>query len=138
VEYLQPLATLSPRDPALLNNLALAYAGLQDRRALEFAEEAYKLNTANPAVADTLGWLLVQQGDPKRGLALLKTAASAAPGVYEIQLHLAQATARVGDRQLAIDQLERLISTNPGATLEKQALAMLRELRAPPGQPPKQ
>jgi Tfp pilus assembly protein PilF len=53
----------NPNNPAALNNLAWAYQQEKDPRALGTAEQAFKLAGDNPGVLDTLGWMLVEQGN---------------------------------------------------------------------------
>ena len=60
----------NPNNLLVLNNLAWSLSESRDSRALAFAEQALKLKPDNPAVMDTLGWILVQQGQPERGLKL--------------------------------------------------------------------
>ena len=91
-------AQKQPDNVLVLNNLAWAYQQVKDPRALETAERAYKLKPDNAAVADTLGWMLVEQGNTTRGLELLQKAVAAAPKALEIRYHLAQAWVKSGDK----------------------------------------
>jgi cytochrome c-type biogenesis protein CcmH/NrfG len=118
-----------PDNIVVLNNLAIAYQHLKDARALEAAERAYKLNPANPAIADTLGWILVEQGNTSRGLPLLEKAVAAAPKDQSARFHLAQAWLRAGDRQKARDELEGLLSVGAVFPEQKQAQELLQDLR---------
>ena len=79
-----------------LNNLAGLYQENNDARALATAEKAYNLAKTEPAVIDTYGWLLVQNKQGARGLALLREAAVLAPAAKDIQEHVRQAEAAVG------------------------------------------
>ena len=74
----------------MLNNLAWAYQQVKDARALETAERAYKLAPDNAAIADTLGWILVEQGNTKRGIEVLQKAVTAAPKIASYRYHLAR------------------------------------------------
>jgi tetratricopeptide (TPR) repeat protein len=84
---------LGDRDAAMLNNLAWAYAERGDHvRAIPLARKAWALEKANPATADTLGWILFKSGVNKaEGLMLIERAARGAPGDAEIRKHLAAA-----------------------------------------------
>jgi len=113
----------------LFNNLAWAYQQVKDPRALEYAEKAYQLKPDNAAVADTLGWMLVEQGKTERGLGLLEQAASLAPDAQEIRYHLAQAWLKSGDRIKARDELERILSGGAKFPQEQEAIQLLKELR---------
>ena len=65
----------APGQIVALNNLAWCYLQVKDKRAVEIAQQAVKLDPKNPALLDTLGWILVHNGDSKRGLEHLKAAA---------------------------------------------------------------
>jgi putative PEP-CTERM system TPR-repeat lipoprotein len=60
-----------PNHAATLNNLAWAYQQKKDPLALEYAEKAYQQAPDSPAILDTLGWILVEQGDTARALPTL-------------------------------------------------------------------
>ena len=93
----------------VLNNLAWSLSESKDNRALGFAEQALKFKPDNPAAMDTLGWLLVQEGQRQRGIKLLQQALSKALHVAEIQYHLAAAVAKAGDHIRAQRELDRLL-----------------------------
>ena len=63
---------VEPGDALLLNNLAWVAGQVNDPKALEYAERADKLAQDNPGILDTLGVLLVDKGDAKRGIDLLR------------------------------------------------------------------
>jgi len=80
---------LGDRDATLLNNLAWAYSEQgEHERALPLARRAWELDPANPATADTLGWVLFRSGARAEGLALLERAVRGAPSNAEIRRHL--------------------------------------------------
>lgn len=74
-----------PKNAIALNNLALAYQQEKDPRALEFAEKAHGITPKSVEILDTLGWILVEQGNTARGLPVLQQAASLAPGLLDIR-----------------------------------------------------
>jgi Flp pilus assembly protein TadD len=77
---------------------------------------------------DTLGWMLVEQGDTKRGLPLLQKAAAGAPALPEIRYHLAVGLSKSGDKAGARKELETLLAQNkPFAQLE-EARSLLKTL----------
>lgn len=78
-----------PDDPYVLNNLAQIAFKLKDPGAIEIAERAYGLRSTDPLVIDTLGWILVSQGQIERGVGLLRDARLRSPGNPEIRYHLA-------------------------------------------------
>ena len=129
IEHYEWLQQKQPDNIVVLNNLAWAYQQVNDKRAVATAERAYKLKPENPAVADTLGWILVEQGQTERGIELLQKAVSAAPGAHAIRFHLAQAWVKAGDNSKARNELERLLSTGTKFPEQDEALRLLKELR---------
>ena len=61
---------------------------------------------------DTLGWLLVLNGESNRGLVLLQEARIKAPHIPDIQYHLAVALEKVGRKDEARKELNRLLKSN--------------------------
>lgn len=102
----------APNNPVVLNNLALCYQQSNDPRALATAELALKAAPDLPAVMDTVGWILIQQGNSARALPLLQKAATLAPGATVIQYHLAVALQKTGDKKGAKNVAEKLLSNN--------------------------
>lgn len=129
IEQYQILLRAVPNNATLLNNLANLYQEEKDPRALATAEKAYKLQTDNPGIADTLGWILVKQGDPKRGLPLLEKAAARAPKQPEIRYHLAYALAKGGDVTRARREAQQLQKMKLGPELEQQVRQLLQSLQ---------
>ena len=119
----------NPNNLMVLNNLAWSLSESRDSRALAFAEQALKLKPDNPAVMDTLGWILVQQGQTARGIKLLQQALTKAPDAAEIQFHLASAFAQSGDPSRAQRELERLLASGIAFSHEQEARALLQQLQ---------
>jgi cellulose synthase operon protein C len=86
----------SPNDVEVLNNLAQVANRQGDKAALGYAERAYQLANKNAAILDTLGWLLVRQGQLERGTSLLRDARLRDSSNPEIRYHLAFALAQSG------------------------------------------
>ena len=93
------------------------------------AERAYKLKPDSAAIADTLGWVLVEQGNTARGLELLQKAVAAAPKVPGVRFHLAQAWLKSGDKKKAGDELERLLTSTEKFSQQDEATNLLKQLR---------
>ena len=91
----QALLNQHPDDARAHNNLAHALMRLGDKGALAHAERARALAPNEPQVNDTLGWLLVQQGQVEKGLRYLREAALRAPDDSVIRAHLDEALARL-------------------------------------------
>ena len=77
---------------------------------------------------DTLGWILVGQGQLTRALELLHDAASNAPKSAVIHYHLAVALARSGQNSEAKKELEAAIGTGQKFPELDDAKVMLKHL----------
>ena len=119
---------LAPNNIVALNNLAQAYLGMKDARALPMAEKAYAGASGSPPVTDTLGWVLVQQGNVARGLPLLQKALAGAPANPDIRYHVAAALAQSGDKGAAKKLLEPLLAEGKPFDSADQARLLLKQL----------
>lgn len=128
VSLLQGVQKAVPNDPVVLNNLAWAYQQLKDPRALETAEQAVKFAGESPSVMDTLGWMLVEQGNTARGLPILQKASALAPDAPEIRYHLAVGLNKSGDKQRARQELDKLLAQNRPFAQIDEARALLKTL----------
>jgi putative PEP-CTERM system TPR-repeat lipoprotein len=116
------------KSAALFNNLANLYIETGDPRALEFAEKAYELAPADPNIIDTLGWILVRNGQNEKGLGYLRDASARSPEQAEIRYHLAVALENLGRHGYALDELRealRLSQSFPGSDDARKRLANL-------------
>lgn len=128
-QHFETLVKENAQDLAALNNLAWLYGEMKNPRALAMAEQALAASPGNPAVMDTLGWLLVNQGDARRGLDLLRQAATRLPDNPELQWHLASAYARTGEKASARLELERLLNSGRAFPQQAEAKKLLASLR---------
>ncbi len=110
------LLAQQPDNLALLNNTAWVLAEAKDPAALKYAERAFQQAPTMPEVLDTYGWLLVQSGDSKRGLDLLRQAASQSPGASDIRLRLGRALIDTGDKAGGRLELEAALRSASGST----------------------
>lgn len=117
-------------EPMILNNLAWLYYETGDQRAVGVALKAYDAAPDVPEIADTYGWVLVEQGRTTDGLAVLEQAARGAPENPEIRYHLAAAYARAGNRERAVDVLARLLKSEGSFPGRDGAEHLLRTLAA--------
>lgn len=129
VEQYQIALQAKPDNVVVLNNLAISYQGDKDPRALQFAEKAYALAPENAAVLDTLGWLLVEQGNFSRGLPLLQKAVTLAPDASAVRYHLAQGLLKSGDKAKARKELEQIASSGKPFSKSAEAQALLKQLQ---------
>ncbi len=127
-EQFEAVLKVTPDNPSVLNNLAVAYQEQKDPRALDTAERALKLAPNSSAVLDTVGWILVQQGNVARGLPLLQKAVALQPGSTEQRFHLAVALDKSGDKKLAREELNTLLSNNKTFPQIDEAKALLKVL----------
>jgi len=127
-EQYEALVQATPDDTTALNNLAVAYQQLKDKRAVETAERAYKLAPDSAIVGDTLGWVLLENGETTRSLQILRQVAAKNPNIPVIRYHLAQALAKSGDRAAARKEIERLLADHKQFAEVEQAKALLSQL----------
>jgi tetratricopeptide (TPR) repeat protein len=102
---------LQPDNFVALNNLAWILGELKDPRAVALGERAVAVAPGNPAALDTLGVVLLAQGDPTKAVEYLTQAQSLAPGRQDIRLHYAKGLLRVGRTEEAKQELRQLASS---------------------------
>ena len=117
-----------PDNVLMLNNLAWALGEAGDPKAREIAEHAYRQAPFNPNVIDTLGWVVLQQGDAPRAVQLLRMATNLSPGDPSIRFHYAKALIKTGDRSGAKRELDAVTSSDRGAPLKSEAEKLRSEL----------
>ncbi|NOY63183.1 MAG: PEP-CTERM system TPR-repeat protein PrsT [Gammaproteobacteria bacterium] len=110
VSHYEYVLKQSPNNIYALNDLASLLIEIEPERSLALAERAVSLRPNHPVLNDTLGWILLNRGEPMRALKLLSQAAERAPGVADIRYHLAAAYARSGSRERALSTLEALLA----------------------------
>lgn len=121
------LTEIDQDDAESFNNLAYLYGKTGDKRALEFAEKAYSLDPGNPNAADTLGWLLTQNGQTTRGAELIEQAAknSSSP---EILYHWAYVSLEAGQTTKAREIVGKVPQTGMPESLQNQFAELLKRL----------
>ncbi|RJG27618.1 PEP-CTERM system TPR-repeat protein PrsT [Massilia cavernae] len=126
-EHLHAVLRFDPANVMALNDLAWASQQLKRKDALSYAERAYKLAPNNAAVLDTLGWILMDNGETRRALPLLKNASALAPGSSDIRFHYGAALAKSGDKRSARAEIERAMA-GTSFTHKAEAKALLATL----------
>jgi putative PEP-CTERM system TPR-repeat lipoprotein len=111
IEQYEIILKAEPSNALIMNNLAWLYHQVRDTRALSTAEQAYKLRPDVPSVADTLGWILVEEGNLTRGLEVLEKAYNSAKDQPEITFHYAAALIKSGDKAKGQPLLAELIKS---------------------------
>jgi putative PEP-CTERM system TPR-repeat lipoprotein len=99
-----------PGDVAALNNAAWLLSATDPARAEALARKAYAIAPQNGAVADTLGWVLLQAGRPAEAVAPLAAAVTALPDNGSVRYHYALALARSGDSGAARSEVARALA----------------------------
>ena len=121
----QPDSCFLTGTDVVLNDLAWLYQIKGDARALPTAQQAYRLAPGALTVSDTLGWILVQQGDTEGGLKLLEAANSqpdqATPGM---KYRLAVALERAGHLKEAREALNQALASGTSFAEAKDAQAL--------------
>lgn len=107
-ETYQDALKVDPDSYQAMSNLARLYANhggsLSD--ALELAQKAKELQTDDPGVNDTLGWIYYKQGLYRSAIPVLEAAATKSPQVAEFRFHLGMAYLAAGQPAQAHDSLQ--------------------------------
>jgi len=93
------------------------------------AERAFAAAPRAAPVADTLGWILVAQGEADKAITYLSAANLSAPRNPDIQYHLAVALRRVGRAADAQAMIETLLGSGVSFTDKAKAEKLLQELK---------
>ena len=123
----------TPEDSNVLGNLAFIYLKLGKAEALGVAQKAYELAPQDAAVNDTLGWILVKNGNAERGLTYLREAHSRASNNPEIRYHIAAALAALGRNDEALAEITAAFEAGHGFEGSEDARQLKKQLqqRAP-------
>lgn len=128
----QKILTDHPDSAVALNNLALLSADRVPQKALDYARKAHEKAPNSAAVTDTLGWLMVSQGQLDSGIALLEKAEQSAGNTNpEIRFHLGAALAKRGgseNKQRAKSLLSEAIAAGLPANEESRAQQIMSQL----------
>jgi Tfp pilus assembly protein PilF len=111
IAQFQTVLKQDPNNVVALNNLGWMLQTSDPKRALSMLTLAQKIAPNSPDIADTLGWVKVQQKDVAGGLALLNKAHAASPQDGEITYHLAVALDASGQRGPARQLLKTLLAS---------------------------
>jgi len=128
--YLTAVLAARPNDAVALNNLAWICQHNHNPRALGLAQRAYLLQPSAQS-ADTLGWILLQQGNSRAGLLLVRRAAAAMPNDPAVLYHFAYGLNLSGAREAAAKLLDALLRTPAAFEDRDDALRLQAELGGP-------
>jgi cellulose synthase operon protein C len=118
----------SPNNPVVLNNFAWVAAQIKDPKALQYAEKANELAPNQPDIMDTLGTLLVDNGDTERGIALQRKASALAPESSTIRLNLARSLVKAGRKDDARKELDVLAKLGDKFQGHAEVAALMKQL----------
>ncbi|MFT4585519.1 MAG: putative PEP-CTERM system TPR-repeat lipoprotein [Gammaproteobacteria bacterium] len=110
--HLEQMLAVAPDNGSLLVNLARCYQLQKDHRARSVAEKARMLSPDWPVALDTLGWILVTEGDPSAGLPLLREAYSRENKPLT-RFHIASALLELDRTSEAQSELKAIIELTP-------------------------
>jgi tetratricopeptide (TPR) repeat protein len=112
---------------AACNELAWLYVTKRNDAdsALPIAEQAAQLSPNDPAILDTLGWVLCMKGENDRALEALLKARSGLPGNPTVRYHLGLAFLKVGRKDDARAELEEALAISKDFPEAADAAAQL-------------
>ena len=128
VALYQAVIAQQPDDVAALNNLAWASGQLGDAKAIGYGERALQLAPDSPLVLDTVGVLLVGQGDTAKGVDYLARAVSLAPDRPDIRLNYAKALLKAGRTEDARKELTQLQGLAQDYAGKPEVAALLKQI----------
>jgi predicted Zn-dependent protease len=124
----QQAVAIEPNNALALNNLASVAGELGDSRAIGYAERAVFIAPNTPAYLDTLGMLLVNKGEAKKGLEYLERARKLSPEHPVLRLNYAKALSKLGRKEEARKELEALKSVSADFPGKEEIDQLLKEL----------
>jgi tetratricopeptide (TPR) repeat protein len=124
------LLSVNPRFGFALNNLAYLYSERFHEldKAYEMAVKSRELQPYDPAIADTLGWILYQRGEYLRALGLLEEAVAKLAADPEVECHLGMTCYMLGEEPAARTALRRAVEAGrdfPEKAEAQRRLALL-------------
>ena len=106
---------LSPDQPAVLNYLGYSWADRDTKlvQARAMIQKALQRDPNSGAITDSLGWVMLRQGDDKEAVKMLQRAVELDPEDSTINGHLGDAYWAVGRKLEAQYQWRRALTLNP-------------------------
>jgi tetratricopeptide (TPR) repeat protein len=131
----QAALKLKPDEPELLNYLGYSWIDRGERlpEALAMVQKAVAANPQSGAMVDSLGWAYYRLGDYKKAVERLEQAIELEAGDPDINNHLGDAYWRVGRRDEANFQWQRVLTLNPDPKMKTEVEAKLASGLGPNG-----
>jgi tetratricopeptide (TPR) repeat protein len=128
LEGYRKVVALDAENVTALNNLAfLTLEHLHNVDvALQLAQQAKVLDSENPSVEDTLGWVQYQKGSFKLAAASFQRAISRAPNARRMY-HLAMAQFKAGNRSEGLKIFKKAYKLDPMLPEAETAMAASRQ-----------
>lgn len=123
---LRALLKYDPNNATALNALGYILADRTDRydEAYELISEALALEPEEPAILDSMGWVLYRMNEPEEALPYLEKAFEAYPD-QEIAAHLGEVLWRLGEKERAREVWQRGLEEDPDSELIPKTLRRL-------------
>ena len=99
-----------------------------EKKALYHAKKAYQLNSRDPAILDTYGWVLSENGDSILGLRYIRQALSRSSSDPAANYHLALVLSRLERKDEAISTLRELLKNKQTFRDIQKARTLLTQL----------
>jgi len=129
IKHYEAVIKRNPDYVPALNNLAWLYSLKNDPGSISIARKAYELAPRSSEVADTLGWVLVRDGQYEEGVERLRDAYRMSKDNDDIAIHLAEALLKSGSELPEAKQLLReVLRRNPQAQHRQDVQALSNQL----------
>jgi putative PEP-CTERM system TPR-repeat lipoprotein len=119
---------VDPENELVLNNLAWILRESEPKTAMSYAQKAYDISPESAVVMDTMGVILLHEGETGRALDLLSRSTELEPGNLDTRYHLSQALVENGDKAAAKEMLQELLSEDGNFSERKNAARLLKSL----------
>jgi len=119
----------NPKHTASLNNAAYLYVEnySNPEKALELAMKAYRQDSSNPGIIDTMGYVLYKNGRYAEAQRLLEKAVTLLSKNATVAYHLALAQNKLGEKEKTVQTLKKALSLGNFPEKEK-AIKLLKSL----------
>ena len=131
---LEQAVQLAPDQPVVLNYLAYSWAERREHldRAREMLERAVAINPNDGSIVDSLGWVLLRQGNATGAVGQLERAVELEPDDAVINGHLGDAYMAAGRKREAKFQWRRALTLQPKDADKARIEAKLNETASNP------